>query len=72
MNEKQAHITVKNLTMAYGSFVLMRNLNFTVNRKDIFIIMGGSALSKRRVVEFDDAGRERGSPAGAVHGFELR
>lgn len=41
-----AHITVRNLTMAYGSFVLMRDLNFTVKRGDIFIIMGGSGCGK--------------------------
>jgi phospholipid/cholesterol/gamma-HCH transport system ATP-binding protein len=41
-----AHITVRNLTMAYGSFVLMRDMNFTVNRGDIFIIMGGSGCGK--------------------------
>src|ERR1700756_3522508 len=32
--------------MAFGSFVLMRNLNFVVNRGDIFIIMGGSGCGK--------------------------
>ena len=37
-----AQITVTDLTMAYGSFVLMRDLNFTINRGDIFIIMGGT------------------------------
>jgi phospholipid/cholesterol/gamma-HCH transport system ATP-binding protein len=42
----QAHIVVRNLTMAYGSFVLMRDLNFTVRRGDIFIIMGGSGCGK--------------------------
>src|SRR5271157_498403 len=39
-------ITVKNLTMAYGTFVLMKNINFTVNHGDIFIIMGGSGSGK--------------------------
>lgn len=39
-------ITVKNLTMAYGTFVLMRDVNFTVNHGDIFIIMGGSGSGK--------------------------
>src|SRR5579864_8887925 len=39
-------ITVKNLTMAYGSFVLMRDINFTVRHGDIFIIMGGSGCGK--------------------------
>ena len=42
----EAHITVRHLTMAYGSFVLMRDLNFTVKRGDIFIIMGGSGCGK--------------------------
>jgi phospholipid/cholesterol/gamma-HCH transport system ATP-binding protein len=42
----QPHIIVRNLTMAYGSFVLMRDLNFVVNRGDIFIIMGGSGCGK--------------------------
>ena len=40
------HIIVKDLTMAYGSFVLMRDLTFTVNHGDIFIIMGGSGCGK--------------------------
>jgi phospholipid/cholesterol/gamma-HCH transport system ATP-binding protein len=43
---REAHIIVRNLTMAYGSFVLMRDLNFTVKRGDIFIIMGGSGCGK--------------------------
>jgi phospholipid/cholesterol/gamma-HCH transport system ATP-binding protein len=42
----QPHIIVKNLTMAYGSFVLMRDINFTVRHGDIFIIMGGSGCGK--------------------------
>ncbi len=41
-----AVITVKNLTMAYGDFVVQRDLNFTVNRGDIFIVMGGSGCGK--------------------------
>jgi phospholipid/cholesterol/gamma-HCH transport system ATP-binding protein len=40
------HITVEDLTMAYGSFVLMHDLNFTVRRGDVFIIMGGSGTGK--------------------------
>jgi phospholipid/cholesterol/gamma-HCH transport system ATP-binding protein len=46
MPEKEAHITVRDLTMAYGDFVLMRDLTFTVNRGDVFIIMGGSGCGK--------------------------
>ena len=39
-------IAVKGLTMAYGSFVLQRDLDFTINRGDIFVIMGGSGCGK--------------------------
>jgi phospholipid/cholesterol/gamma-HCH transport system ATP-binding protein len=39
-------ITVRNLTMAYGSFVLMRDLDFVVKRGSVFIIMGGSGSGK--------------------------
>ncbi|UCD87115.1 MAG: ATP-binding cassette domain-containing protein [Desulfobacterales bacterium] len=46
MNQREPHITVRDLTMAYGSCVLMRDLNFTINRGDIFIIMGGSGCGK--------------------------
>jgi phospholipid/cholesterol/gamma-HCH transport system ATP-binding protein len=42
----EPHIIVRNLTMAFGSFVLMRDLNFTVQHGDIFIIMGGSGCGK--------------------------
>lgn len=46
MTEKEAHIAVRDLTMAYGDFVLMRDLTFTINREDIFIIMGASGCGK--------------------------
>ncbi len=46
MIDQQPHISVRDLTMAYGDFVLMRDLNFTINRSDIFIIMGGSGCGK--------------------------
>ncbi len=39
-------ITVSNLTMAYGDFVIQRDLNFAVRRGEIFIIMGGSGCGK--------------------------
>lgn len=41
-----AAITVQNLTVSYGDFVLMRNISFTVNVGDVFIIMGGSGCGK--------------------------
>lgn len=46
MVEPKVHITVKDLTMAYGNLVLQHDLNFTIRRGDIFIIMGGSGCGK--------------------------
>ncbi len=51
MNQNESHITVRNLTMAYGDFVVMRGLNFTVNRGDVFIIMGGSGCGKSTLMK---------------------
>jgi phospholipid/cholesterol/gamma-HCH transport system ATP-binding protein len=42
----EAHIEVKDLTMAYGSFVVQQDLTFTIRRGDIFIIMGDSGCGK--------------------------
>jgi len=46
MTDKKAHIVVKDVTMAYGSYVIQKNLSFTINRGDVFIIMGGSGCGK--------------------------
>jgi phospholipid/cholesterol/gamma-HCH transport system ATP-binding protein len=45
-NGARPHITVRDLTMAYGDFVVMRDLNFSINDGDVFIIMGGSGSGK--------------------------
>ncbi|MGH8473670.1 MAG: ATP-binding cassette domain-containing protein, partial [Gammaproteobacteria bacterium] len=44
-------VTIDNLTMAYGDFVIQRDLNFTINRGDIFIIMGGSGSGKSTLLK---------------------
>lgn len=44
--DPKAKISVRGLTMAFGSFVVMKDLNFDVQDKDIFIIMGGSGCGK--------------------------
>ena len=41
-----ALISVRGLTMAFGDFVVMRDLDFDVNRGDVFVIMGGSGCGK--------------------------
>ena len=50
MSNKEAHITVRDLTMAYGDFVIQRELSFTINRGDIFLIMGGSGCGKSTIM----------------------
>lgn len=44
--DPRVKISVQDLTMAYGSFVVMRDLHFDIMEKDIFIIMGGSGCGK--------------------------
>ena len=39
-------IAVAGLTMAYGSYVIQRDLTFSVRRGEVFIIMGGSGCGK--------------------------
>lgn len=43
---QEVHISVRDLTMAYGDFVLMHDLNFTIKHGEIFVIMGGSGCGK--------------------------
>ena len=45
-NESAACITVRDLTMAYGSYVLMRDMSFTVREGDVFVVMGASGSGK--------------------------
>ncbi len=45
------HIKVKDLTIAYGDFLIQQNLNFTIDRGDVFIIMGGSGCGKSTLLK---------------------
>jgi len=45
-NEGEDRITVRGLTMAFGDFVVMHDLDFTVKRGSIFFIIGGSGCGK--------------------------
>jgi phospholipid/cholesterol/gamma-HCH transport system ATP-binding protein len=51
MAETQPHIVAHDLTMAYGDFLIQKDLNFTINRGDIFIIMGGSGCGKSTLLK---------------------
>ncbi len=46
MSDTKTVIDVKNLTVGYGDFVLMKDISFDVKQGDIFIIMGGSGCGK--------------------------
>ena len=46
MNGSEPYITARDITMAYGDFVVMRDLNFTISQGEVFIIMGGSGCGK--------------------------
>ena len=39
-------ITIHEVTMAYGSFVIQHDLTFSIQPGEIFIIMGGSGCGK--------------------------
>ena len=51
MTQDGTRITVQNVTMAYGDFVIQRDLNFAVKAGEIFIIMGGSGCGKSTVLK---------------------
>jgi len=48
MADKDTHITVKDLTLAYGNYVVQQHLTFTIKRGEVFIIMGGAAAARAR------------------------
>jgi phospholipid/cholesterol/gamma-HCH transport system ATP-binding protein len=50
MEKAEPHIIVQDLTVAYGSNVILHDLAFTINRGDIFIIMGRSGGGKSTVL----------------------
>lgn len=51
MDTTQEHIRISDLTMAYGSFLIQKDLDFVINRSDIFIIMGGSGCGKSTLLK---------------------
>ena len=44
-------IEARNLDLRYDDHVVMRNLNFSVGRGDIFIVMGGSGRGKSTLLK---------------------
>jgi phospholipid/cholesterol/gamma-HCH transport system ATP-binding protein len=46
-----APIEVRNLTMMYGTHLIMEKLNFSVARGEVFVIMGGSGSGKSTLLK---------------------
>ena len=44
-------ITVKNLTMAYGDYTVMRSLDFSIRPREVKVIMGGSGCGKSTLLK---------------------
>jgi phospholipid/cholesterol/gamma-HCH transport system ATP-binding protein len=51
MSSDSAHIVIDGVTVAYGDFVVQRDLSFTVERGDVFVIMGGSGCGKSTLMK---------------------
>jgi phospholipid/cholesterol/gamma-HCH transport system ATP-binding protein len=51
MSERAPAIEVRNLTMAYGGLVVMEDLDFQVERGEIFVVMGGSGSGKSTLLK---------------------
>jgi len=48
--QAEAHIAVRGVTMAYGSYVVQKDLDFEIKRGEIFVIIGGSGCGKSTVL----------------------
>lgn len=49
--QPEPHIAVRDLTLAFGDYVVQQHLDFTVRRGDVFIIMGGSGCGKSTLLK---------------------
>jgi phospholipid/cholesterol/gamma-HCH transport system ATP-binding protein len=46
----EPHITVRGLTLGYGDRVVLRDLDFEIERGKVFVLMGGSGCGKSTVL----------------------
>ena len=70
MQHSTEKIIVKDLSMAYGDFVVMQSLNFTVKRGEVKVIMGGSGCGKSTLLKHM-IGLERSTQGGIHYDGEL-
>ena len=50
-SKSQAFIEVRNLDLSYDDYAVLRDLNFSVNKGDIFIVMGESGCGKSTLLK---------------------
>lgn len=51
LENSKAVIEVKNLTIGYDDFIVLKDLNFSIKQGEIFIILGGSGCGKSTVLK---------------------
>ena len=51
MAQEESIIEVQNVSVGYDGFAVQKNLNFTVQAGEIFIIMGGSGCGKSTLLK---------------------
>ncbi|WP_341937857.1 ABC transporter ATP-binding protein [Marinimicrobium sp. C2-29] len=51
MSEPETHILVENLSLSFGDMLVQQDLNFSINRGEIFVIMGGSGCGKSTLMK---------------------
>jgi phospholipid/cholesterol/gamma-HCH transport system ATP-binding protein len=51
MDNPQNAIEVKDLTIGYGDFIVLKNLSFSVKKGEIFAILGGSGCGKSTILK---------------------
>lgn len=51
MTDRDVHILVENLSLRFGELLVQQDLNFSINRGEIFVIMGGSGCGKSTLMK---------------------
>lgn len=64
-------ISIKNLVKNYGSFAAVKNINFEVNRGEIFGLLGQNGAGKSTTLEIIETLREKTSGEVIVNGYNL-
>jgi len=70
-NIKTVEIEVKNLTVAYDDFVLLKNISFEIDKHDIFIIMGTSGCGKTSLLNIMTGLKQPAEGNIFIDGFDL-